>query len=48
MIDPGTIKEVWSLRMNDKALYDNLRIVGIWFTLKLEGLGLGAFNKMIY
>ena len=40
------MREVWSLRVNDKAFCDDSRIVGIWSTLKLEKLGLGAFNKM--
>ena len=47
MIDPVIIKEVWSFGVNDKAFYNNLRIVGTWFALGPKGLGLGAFNKMV-
>ena len=47
MIDPIIMREVWSLGVNDKALCDDLRIVGTWSALGPEKLGLGAFNKMI-
>ena len=42
------MKEVWSLRVNDEALCDNLRIVGTWSALGPEGLDLKALNRMIY
>ena len=47
MIDLVTIREVWSLTVNNKALHDNLKIVGIWSALKPEGLGLRVFNRII-
>ena len=47
MINPVTMREVWSLRVNDKAFCNDLRIVGTWSTLGPEGLGLGALNKMV-
>ena len=48
MIDPVTMREVWSLGVNDKTLYNNSRIIGTWSALKPKGLGLRAFNRMIY
>ena len=48
IIDPVTMKEVWSLRVNDKALRDNSRIVGTWSALKPKKLSLETFNKMLY
>ena len=41
------MREVWSLRVNDKTLHDNSRIVGTWSTLKLKKLGLKTLNRMI-
>ena len=48
MIDLVTMREVWSLRVNNKILCDNSRIVGIWSALEPEGLGWGAFNRIVY
>ena len=47
MIDLVTMREVWSLGVNNKALRDNSRIVGTWSALGPEGLGLGALNRMV-
>ena len=47
IIDPVTMREVWSLEVNDKALHNNSRIVGTWSALGPERLGLGAFNRMV-
>ena len=47
MIDPVTMREVWSLGVNDEALRDDSRIVGTWSALGPEGLGLGALNRMV-
>ena len=48
MIDPVIIREVWSLGVNNKALYDNSKIVKIQSALTLEKLGLKVFNRMVY
>ena len=48
MIDPVTIREVWSLGVNDEALGDNSKIVGIWSGLGPKKLGLGALNRIVY
>ena len=47
MIDPVTMREIWSLGVNDKALCDNSRIVGTWSALGPERLGLEALNRMV-
>ena len=47
MIDLVTMREVWSLGVNDKAFCNNSKIVGTWFALGPEELGLGALNKIV-
>ena len=32
------MREIWSLGINDKVLYDNLRIVGTWSALRPKKL----------
>ena len=48
MIDLIIMGEVWSLKMNNKALYNNLKIVKTWFVLEFKKLGLKAFNRKIW
>lgn len=48
MIDPITMKKVWSLKVNDEALYNNLRIDRTQFILDYEKLDLEAFNRKVY
>ena len=47
MINPVTMREVWSLGIDDETLYDNSRIVEIWSALGPERLGLKALNKIV-
>ena len=42
------MKEIWSFGMNNMALYNDSKIIRIWFALKPKKLGLGAFNRKIY
>ena len=48
MIDPVTMRKVWNLEVNDKVLYDNLRIVKTWSILGPKKLGQRALNRIIY
>ena len=48
MIDPVTIRKVWSFGVNEKVLRDDSRIIRIWSALEPKKLGLRALNRMVY
>ena len=48
MIDPVTMRKVWSLKVNNEAFRDDSKIVGTWSALGPEGLGQEALNRMVY
>ena len=48
IINLVTIKEVGSLGVNDKALFEDSRSIKVWFFLRFKVLDLRALNRMVY